>query len=201
VALLRGVNVGAAKRVEMAKLRALVSELGYTEVSTLLNSGNVVFTAVRAGSPRAGGRDAASRIEKAISENLGFSCRVIVITSSELDTAVAENPLLENMDNPSRMMVAVTADPADLSRLAPLLKEDWGGNALAVGSRAAYLWCPDGILASKLAAEVQRILGDGVTIRNWATMRKLRAMAGTQGPVAAARRRPRGAPGTARAPA
>jgi uncharacterized protein (DUF1697 family) len=172
VALLRGVNVGPSKRVEMARLRALVSDLGFTEVSTLLNSGNVVFT-----SAKTGAREAASRIEKGLVEKLGVSCRVIVLHSSELDTAMAENPLLPKADNLSRMMVAVLNDPADRSKLAPLLKEDWGSDALAVGTRTAYLWCGEGILASRVATEVQRALGDSVTIRNWATMLKLQAVA------------------------
>jgi uncharacterized protein (DUF1697 family) len=172
VALLRGINVGTAKRVEMAKLRTLVSDLGYTEVSTLLNSGNIVFT-----SAKTGAKDAGSRIEKGLAEKLGVSCRVIVLHSSELDTAIAENPLLAKADNPSRMMVAVLNDPADRSKLAPLLKGDWGGDALAVGTRTAFLWCGEGILASRLATEVQRTLGDRITMRNWATMLKLQAVA------------------------
>ena len=163
---------GAAKRVEMAGLRAMVSDLGYTEVSTLLNSGNVVFT-----SAKTGAKEAASRIEKGLAEKLGISCRVIVLHSSELDTVMTENTILPKADNPSRLMVAVLNDPADRSKLVPLLKEDWGDDALAVGARAAFLWCAQGILASKLATEVQRTLKDGVTIRNWATMVKLQALA------------------------
>jgi len=172
VALLRGINVGAAKRVEMARLRALVSGLGYTEVSTLLNSGNVVFT-----STRAAVEEATSRIERAIAEKLGISCRVTVLSSSDLDASIAENPLLAKMDNPSRMMVAFPRGRAELARAAPFLKEDWGGDALAIGTRAAYLWCGQGILESRLATEVQHALGDSVTMRNWATALKLQALA------------------------
>jgi uncharacterized protein (DUF1697 family) len=172
VALLRGVNVGRAKRVEMAKLRVLVSDLGYADVKTLLNSGNVVFT-----SPKAVPREAASRIEKALAEKLGVSSRTVVLTAAELDRSIEENTLLDRADNLSRMVVAVPNDPSDLSNLAPLLRKDWGHDALAVGTRAAYLWCADGILASKLATEVQRVFGDGVTTRNWSTMVKLQALA------------------------
>ena len=66
VALLRGINVGRAKRVAMADLRSLVERLGYTDVRTLLNSGNVVFTSTSA---RSGGAEA--RIEAAIAARLG----------------------------------------------------------------------------------------------------------------------------------
>src|SRR5262245_44497169 len=102
VALLRGINVGRAKRVAMADLRALVEGLGYTDVRTLLNSGNVVFTAAR-GTPA----QAAARIEKALTADLGVSARVTVLTAQELADAVAENPLLKVADNDSRLLVAV----------------------------------------------------------------------------------------------
>ena len=115
VALLRGINVGPAKRVAMADLRALLAELGYSAVRTLLNSGNVVYTTV-AGSPS----DDASRIEAAVASQLGVVARVTVLTAAELDAAIAGNPLVAVADNPSRLLVAFVADPADLDRLAPL---------------------------------------------------------------------------------
>jgi uncharacterized protein (DUF1697 family) len=172
IALLRGINVGRAKRVAMADLRKLVEDLGYTEVGTLLNSGNVVFT-----SPRPGAGDAADRMESALAERLGVTARVTVITAAELATAVAENPLLDVADNPSRLMVAFLNDAADRSKLQPLAKLDWMPDAFAIGTRVAYLWCASGILESPLWPAVGRALGDGVTTRNWATVLKLDAMA------------------------
>ena len=62
VALLRGINVGSAKRIAMADLRALVEGLGFRDVRTLLNSGNIIFSA-----PKNRRDDAAARIEKAMS--------------------------------------------------------------------------------------------------------------------------------------
>src|SRR6266540_2320543 len=100
IALLRGINVGKAKRVAMADLRKLLEKLGYGDVSTLLNSGNIVFT-----TPRAAAGNAAARIEKAIAEKLGLASRVTVISATELAAAVAENSLLDIADNSSRLMV------------------------------------------------------------------------------------------------
>ena len=175
VALFRGINVGRAKRVAMAELRALFEALGYRDVRTLLNSGNVVFTA-----PRATPSAAAARIEKALATRLGVAARVTVLTAAELAAAVAENPLLEVADNPSRLLIAVLANPVDGRRLEPLVRQDWAPEALAIGARVAYLWCPEGILASRLAEAVGRALGDAVTSRNWATMNKLHALAAVQ---------------------
>ena len=171
VALLRGINVGRAKCVAMADLRALVEGLGYKDVRTLLNSGNVVFTA-----PRGAPRDAAARIEKALATGLGVSSRVTVVTAAEVATAVAECPLLEVADDPSRLLVAFLRDPADRPKVEPLLKQDWAPEARAVGARVASLWGPAGLLDGRLAEAVGRALGDAVTTRNWATVRKLQAL-------------------------
>jgi uncharacterized protein (DUF1697 family) len=176
VALLRGINVGRAKRVAMADLRALVEGLGCRDVRTLLNSGNVVFTA-----PRAAPEKVAARIEQALATDLGVAARVVVLTAGELADAVTQNPLLGVADNPSRLLVAVLNKPTDRQKLEPLTRQDWAAEVLAVGARVAYLWCPDGILESRLAEAVGRALGDGVTTRNWATMLKLHALAGDQG--------------------
>jgi len=176
VALIRGINVGKAKRVAMADLRAALEALGYTDVKTLLNSGNVVFT-----SGVAPGKAAAS-IEGVLTHQLGVPARVTVITGAELAAAVDENPLLEVADNHSRLFVAVLTDPADLSKLKPLTKEMWSPESLALGTRVAYLWCPAGPLESPLSQAVGRALGDGVTSRNWATILKIHAAAQAAGP-------------------
>ena len=172
VALLRGINVGKAKRVAMADLRALVEGLGYAHARTLLNSGNVVFSA--ADDPAT----AASRIENAIATRLGVSSRVTVLTFAEIAAVMAENPLLAVADDPSRLLVAVLNDPADRAKLEPLLGQDWAPDVLAVGTRVAYLWCAGGILESRLADAFGKILKDAATTRNWATITKLHALMG-----------------------
>jgi len=169
---LRGINVGRAKRVAMADLRDVVVGLGYRDVRTLLNSGNVVFTV-----PGTARGDAAARIEHAIATHLGVSSRVTVLTGGELKTIVNANPLGEIADNPSRLLVSVLSKPADRTRLTPLTREDWSPEALALGARVAYLWCPNGMIESRLAQAVGRILGDATTTRNWATMLKLQDLA------------------------
>lgn len=170
VALLRGINVGKAKRVSMTELRALCESLGYGHVQTLLNSGNIVFSAPRA-DPLA-----AAKIEKAIASQLGVQSRVVVVTGSELDTIVAENPLPECDISPSRFLVTVLAKDADRTRLEQLAAQSWGAERLSVGSRAAYLWCANGINESKLTLALAKVVGSAGTSRNWATIRKLQAL-------------------------
>jgi len=170
VALIRGINVGRAKRIAMADLRALVESLGYRNVRTLLNSGNVVFA-----DPGKTARDPAWRIEKAMAAKLGVSARVTVLSASELALAVRENSV--TFGDPSRMMVAFLNNPSDRKRLEALERENWSPESLAVGKRVAYLWCHGGILESRLATAVGKLLGEAVTSRNWTTVTKLNALA------------------------
>jgi uncharacterized protein (DUF1697 family) len=171
VALFRGINVGKAKRVAMAELRALVEGLGYRDVQTLLNSGNVVFAV-----PAKTRGQHGPRIEQALADRLGVSARVTVLSAAEVRAAIAANPLGKVATDPSRLLVSVLRDPADMGRLDPLTKQAWGDDVLALGPRVAYVWCPGGMLESPLAAAVGRALGDGVTTRNWGTMIKLQAL-------------------------
>src|SRR5262245_20039344 len=101
IALLRGINVGKAKRVAMADLRKLIEGLGYGDVRTLLNSGNVVFTG-----PRSAEKDAAAKIEKAMTAKLGVSSKVTVIDASELADAI-DHPLGKVAKEPRLLLVAV----------------------------------------------------------------------------------------------
>ncbi len=157
----------------MADLRALFEELGYRGVRTLLNSGNVIFAA-----PNAASAEAASRIEQAMTARLGVSARVTVLTASEFAVIVEENTLSGVAGDPSRLLVMVLADPRDRRLLEPLVKQDWSPEALALGRRAAYLWCPAGVVASRLPEAAGRLLGDGVTTRNWSTITKVHALLG-----------------------
>jgi uncharacterized protein (DUF1697 family) len=169
VALLRGINVGTAKRVSMADLRRVFEDLGYDDVRTLLNSGNVVFTIRKAASPA----DHAARVQKAIADRLGIQSRVVVLTRREIADAVAANPLTSVADNPSRLLVLACADANGIARLKPLLKERWTPEALVLGNRVAYLWCARGIGISRLWTMVNRAIGDDGTARNMTTMNRL----------------------------
>jgi len=112
IALLRGINVGKAKRVPMEGLRALLGELGYTGIASLLNSGNVVFQAARGTAAQH-----ASGISAAIARQLQLEVPVIVKTAREFADIVAENPIAADVPDPSRLLVAFVPDAKALSAL------------------------------------------------------------------------------------
>ena len=169
VALLRGVNVGRAKRMAMADLRAMLEQLGLGEVRTMLNSGNALFAA-----PRPDTAALAARIEAAIVARFGFAARVIVLTAQELEGIIAGLPPTRADVDGSRLLVALASDAAALTPARPLLAQSWSPEALALGTRAAYLWCPAGVLASRLLPAFGRCTGEATTMRNWTTVQHLR---------------------------
>lgn len=170
VALLRGVNVGKAKRIAMADLRALLEGLGFDQVATLLNSGNAVFRA-------AGPNDAlADRIQATLERDLGVRSRVTVLGQPDLQAILDENPLPEAVLEPSRFLISVLRAEADRAPAQALALQDWAPEVLAVGRRAVYLWCPSGVATGRLGLAVDRALGERGTARNWATLQKLDAL-------------------------
>jgi uncharacterized protein (DUF1697 family) len=172
IALLRGINVGKAKRVPMAELRALLSALGYTNVVTLLNSGNAVFRAT-------GGMAAthAADIAAAISGTLNVDVPVIVKSSTELAAIVAENSIKADVTLHPRLLAIFAQDAKALSGLAVIAPLVEPPEQLVVGTHAAYLLCANGILESKAGAALLGKAGRFATTRNWATTLKLFAAA------------------------
>ncbi len=170
IALIRGINVGRGKRISMADLRRMFVRLGHQNVRTVLNSGNVLFECDRPSTAQLG-----RAIQSAIVERCGFSAAVVVLSGRNLAAVVRENPLLKVALDPSKHLVAFFAHPRLMTPLRPLMKEPWAPEVLAMGSRAAYLWCPAGIIAGKLSQALARRAGETVTTRNWTTVLKLLA--------------------------
>lgn len=168
VALLRGINVGKAKRIAMAELRTLIEELGGANVRTLLNSGNVVFAASGTNEAKL-----AKQIAAALVQRFGFSARTTVITAKTLHAIVAENPLPEATQDASRFLVAFVSDKKSLADMRPLCERSWLPDRIALGKNAAYLWCPGGILESQLLKAHGKLTGEHSTTRNWATVQKI----------------------------
>jgi len=172
IALLRGINVGKAKRVQMADLRVLMHDLGFANVRTLLNSGNAVFDA-QGGTAAAHAR----RLRAAIHETLGVDCEVVVKTAADLAAVIAEHPLRRHANDDARMLVMFTQEASALAELEPLAAADWAPEAFAAGRHAAWLWCADGVIDSRIAKAVGKLLKERGTARNWATVANLLELA------------------------
>ena len=171
VALLRGVNVGGAKRVPMAEWRALLEAMGCTGVHTLLNSGNAAFW-----HPLRTTKMLEAMIHGSLARSLGVEVPVIVKQRSDVAAIVAGNVFADKATDPSRLLVAITRDAeslAALAAIAPLVK---ARERFHLGEHAAYLWCAGGILESAAARALLGKAGREATTRNWATVLKLDAL-------------------------
>ena len=171
VALFRGINVGRAKRIAMADLRSLFLELGLRDPHTVLNSGNVVF-----GSPALGSAAVAALIEQNVLDRLGVASRVTVLDGATVAAIVKDNALAASTPDHARLLAFTLAGAPEKAKLLPLLEQDWGGDRLHVGKVAAFVDCPGGVLDSKLAMTVSKLLGEATTSRNWNTFLKLHAL-------------------------
>lgn len=176
IALLRGINVGKANRIAMADLRTLLEGLGFTGVSTLLNSGNAVF---RASQGRSAGH--AADIAAAITRQLQLKVPVIVKSAQELDTIASGNPWANTMIDSSRLLVAFAQDNTQLAGLDAIRKLVATPEEFVIGRHAAYLHCVSGILKSKAGNCLLGKAGQTVSTRNWATVLKLQALASGTG--------------------
>jgi uncharacterized protein (DUF1697 family) len=172
VLLLRGINLGPARRVAMPALRDALAEAGYEDVRTYVQSGNVVLSSSKA--PEAVRRDS----ERVISERFGFDVDVVVRSRDELAAVVAANPLAQVADNPKRYQVSFLSDElgnAVVGRLHGLVVDP---EALVIAGREVYAWHPAGVARSKLwNALAGKSLGVTATARNWTTVETLLAMA------------------------
>ena len=172
IALLRAVNVGG-RSMPMADLRGMVTGLGFSDVRTLLQSGNLVF--------RGGGADEAVEtvLEAESEKRFGYQADYFVRTQGEWDDIIAANPFTDEarLDPARLVVVALKSEPAE-GALAALRGAIKGREYADAKGRAAYIVYPDGQGESKLTITViERALGARGTARNWNTVLKLAVLA------------------------
>ena len=174
IVFLRGINLGKARRVQMAALCELLAESGHENVRTLLQSGNVVLES------RSSGTKLERELERQLEAGLGFQVDVFVRTRKELAAVVARNPLAAVAKDPARYLVTflrAKLDPAVARRLRAL---DLGPEQLVISGRELYSWHPGGLARTELRKHLtDRVLGVSSSNRNWSTVTKLLELADT----------------------
>ncbi len=172
IALLRGINVGGNKRVPMAELRALGEGLGFTQVATYIQSGNLVFTA----SGTAAKHDAA--LERVLAKHFGFPVETLVRDARAWSAIVAANPLGQLAEqDPAHVVVGFAQQKLRKEALAELRARAQGAERIELAADALWIHYADGIARSKLSpAVLDRCAGSTVTARNWRTVLELERM-------------------------
>jgi uncharacterized protein (DUF1697 family) len=174
VAMLRGINVGGKRPVDMAELRSAFARLGHADVLTYIRTGNVIFRS-HSNDP---GRLAAEA-ERLIERDLGLSVSVLLRTASELAAVREGNPYVQAGIDERLLHVTFLGRDPDPDLLAALGEGFAGEDDFEVGERAVYLHCPGGYGATKLTnAHWERRLRVPATTRNWKTVGRLCELAG-----------------------
>lgn len=172
--LLRAINVAGNNLIKMAALKELHEALGFTSVSTLLQSGNVAF--VGRGKPAA----VARKIEAQIARRFELEITVTVRSAAELDALMAANPFPEvAAEEPGRLLVMFLAGSAEKGGARRLAEAYSGPERLQLAGQELFLHYPNGVGRSKLTtALIEKHLGVAGTARNWNTVTKLRDLVG-----------------------
>ena len=178
-ALLRAVNVGGNSKIAMADLRTLLTSLGFDDVSTLLQSGNAVFTA-----PETDPGALAMKIEAALAAELGLTSRVLLRGHAELAAVVAANPFPTAEEEPAKHLVQFLFEPLSAQARETIAAFDatpWAPEEFQLGDGVIYFRFPSGIgrsvldaaFTKHLTASFPKAVRPVMTGRNWNTVRKL----------------------------
>jgi uncharacterized protein (DUF1697 family) len=169
IALLRGINVGGQNKLPMAELRTACASLGWEDVQTYIQSGNIAF--------RSPGEPAVleASLEAAISQRYGLNIPVIIRPGAEWPAIVAGNPFLAASAVTPNLVMLLLAKRAPLpAALTALQARAAAGEQLAQVGDALWAYFPAGSGRSKLSpALIDRLVGSPVTARNWNTVLKL----------------------------
>jgi uncharacterized protein (DUF1697 family) len=169
IALLRGINVGGKNQLPMKALAEMFATLGCSNVSTYIQSGNVVCEAHDVLAPKL-----PKAIEKAIGESYGYRIPIVMRTRDELVRVTTDNPFLLAGADPSKLFVMFLADAPSAERIASLDPKRSPGDEFAIRGRDLYLFLPNGVGSSKITnAYLDSKLGTVSTGRNWRTVLKL----------------------------
>lgn len=169
-AFLRGINVGGKNKIKMETLREVFADtLGFENVKTYINSGNVVFDA-----PGRQDQQIAAEIEKAIEKNFSLSIRVMVRTFNEIEEIIENNPFDGQFENEKDLHVLFLDEKLPEEKRAALLANNSENEKFAVQNREIYCLLRAGFSDSLMGKDyIGKKLKVSATARNWRTVNKI----------------------------
>lgn len=174
ILILRGINVSGQKLIEMAALRSMFEKMGFKDVNTYLQSGNIVFNteAVEV-------HQLEQMIYRQIKADLGLEVPVIVMSHAQLHQAINQNPFLSDPTKaPSFLHLTFLASAPEAFDQEGIERKIQGDEAICFSDRVIYLYCPNGYGRTKLTNNfLESRLKVTATTRNWKTVNELQIMA------------------------
>ena len=171
IALLRGINVGGKTTLPMAGLVSALEASGGQSVRTYIQSGNAVFQSVEMDSVQL-----VSRLSTEISARFGIQPYILILGLEKLIRAMQNNPFPAAQADPSYLHLGFLASVPLAPDLEKLERLKTPGEQYRLVEDVFYLYAPDGVGSSRLAAGVEKVLGVPMTDRNWRTVEKIRKM-------------------------
>lgn len=166
ITLLRGINVSGQKLIKMSELKILFEDLGFTQVTTYIQSGNVVFK-----SKKRNLNDIEGEIQRGLKSKFNFDVQVFVITSDELENIISNNPFIKKNKEEAKLYVTFLSKIPDAEKLDVLSKFNFETEEYRVYRRNIFLHFPNGYGKAKLNNNlIEKKLGLFATTRNWNTM-------------------------------
>ena len=172
IAFFRGINVGGKNMLPMKDLVAILEGLGLQDVTTYIQSGNAVFR-----SKKVSVSVLSRNVSAAVKKSRGFEPGVQLLEVDELARAVASNPFPEAEPDPKTLHLGFLAEAPKKPNLKALESLRAQRESFVLKNNVFYLYAPDGIGRSKLAAKAESLIGVSMTARNWRTVSKTLAMA------------------------
>lgn len=170
ISILRGINVGAHKKIQMTDLKVLYGDLKFKNVTTYIQSGNVIFKANKQSD-----EVLAHKIEKAIYERYGFEVPVIIRSAEEMKNIIAVNPFLKEPNiNEEKLHVTFLTETPDKAKIESIKDLDYSPDRFIIIDKKIFLYCPNGYGITKLSNNFfENKLKVSATTRNWKTVNKL----------------------------
>ena len=170
IALLRGINVGGKAKLKMADLKLMMQELGFDDVVTYIQSGNVVFSSKN-------GNDLAEKIFKGIKAKFGYVVPVLVKTAAEIEKILKDCPF-EKVKRESSYFVLLEKPPKK-EFVAATEQLKYPDEKFVVTDACVYFYCATGYGKAKLNNNLfEKKLKVAATTRNYRTLTKLVELAG-----------------------
>lgn len=168
IALLRGVNVGGHRKIKMADLKTLLTDLGFTNITTYIQSGNILFDSPAETNPI----EIADRIKRGIQTQFGFDVPVVVLDAEKLEKAVAQNPFKDA--DLSQLHITFLSEEPPAAEQNSIKAVDFTPDAFAIQGAFVFLKIEGSYHKTKLSnAFFEKKLNRAATTRNWKTVLKL----------------------------
>ncbi len=175
ISILRGINVGGAKKILMSDLKKIYEGLGFKKVTTYIQSGNVIFQSEN----HINDEEAANMVEKALFRKYGFEVPVLMRTTEEIHNTLKNNPLLRDKNfDIDKMHVTFLAEQPQKEYLEAIRKYNYSPERFEIVGKDVFLYCPNGYGTTKLSNSFfEYRLKVSATTRNWRTVNTLAGIA------------------------